>query len=149
MSPDVAALMEALERLRSSFLKKIAGLDDSTARHSTVRSGTSLGGLLQHLTYVESYWFEEVAGGGRATRGLLSMRLDPEVSLRTLRAEYKAACETSRAIIEGIGDGDAPVDRAGTASNLRQVIIHVITETARHAGHADIIREQIDGKTGR
>jgi len=77
------------------------------------------------------------------------MQVDPEVSLRTLRAEYRAACETSNAIITGIGDPDAPVTRNGKTHDLRWAILAVIGETARHAGHADIIREQLDDTTGR
>ena len=77
------------------------------------------------------------------------MRVDPSVSLRTLRAEYRAACEASNQVITAIGDADAPVTRDGKTRDLRWAILAVIEETARHAGHADIIREQIDGRTGR
>jgi Protein of unknown function (DUF664) len=71
------------------------------------------------------------------------------VSLATLRSEYRAACAASNAIISSIGDADAPVTRAGKTHDLRWAILSVLEETARHAGHADIIREQIDGRTGR
>ena len=74
--------------------------------------------------------------------------LDPAVSLRTLRAGY-LACEASNEIIAAIGDPAAPVTRDGKTRNLRSVLVGMIEETARHAGHADIIREQVDGKTGR
>jgi hypothetical protein len=66
-----------------------------------------------------------------------------------LREEYRAACEASNEIIAAIGDPDAPVTRNGKPHDLRWAILAVIQETARHAGHADIIREQIDGTTGR
>lgn len=77
------------------------------------------------------------------------MQVDPSVSLRTLRAEYRAACAASDEIIAAVGDPDAPVTRNGKTRNLRWVLLAVIEETARHAGHADIIREQLDGQTGR
>ncbi len=77
------------------------------------------------------------------------MQVDASISLRTLRAEYRAACAASNEVIATIGDADAPVIRNGKARNLRSVLLAVIEETARHAGHADIIREQIDGRTGR
>ena len=149
MTPEVEQLLATLDGLRAGVLKKLAGLSDEDVRRSTVDSGTNLAGLVQHLTFVESLWFEEVAAGGKATRGDRSMQVDPSVPLRTLRAEYRAACAASNEIIAAIGDADAPVTRNGKTRDLRWVLLAVIEETARHAGHADIIREQIDGQTGR
>jgi Protein of unknown function (DUF664) len=63
--------------------------------------------------------------------------------------ELRAACEASNAIIAAIGDADAPVTRKGRTRTLRWAIVSVLGETSRHAGHADIIREQVDGRTGR
>jgi len=149
MTSEVEQLRAALDGLRASVVKKLAGLGEEAARRSTVDSGTNLAGLLQHLTFVESMWFEEIVAGGKASRGDRSMRVDPAVSLRTLRAEYRAACDASNEIIAAVGDADAPVTRNGKTHDLRWVLLAVIEETARHAGHADIIREQIDGQTGR
>ena len=149
MTPELTQLLAALESQRAAVLEKLAGLSDEDARRSTVASGTSLAGLLQHLTFVESKWFEATVGGGTAGRGRRSMNVDPEVSLRTLRAEYREACAASNAIIVALGDADAPVARDGKNRDLRWAMLTVIQETARHAGHADIIREQIDGRTGR
>jgi len=149
MTPEVEQLRAAPEGLRAGVLKKLAGLSGNDARRSTVGSGTNLAGLVQHLTFVESMWFEEIVAGGKATRGDRSMRADPSVSLRTLRAEYLAACAASNEIIAAVGSADAPVTHKGKARDLRWVLLAVIEETARHAGHADIIREQIDGQTGR
>ena len=148
MTPEVADLRATLDRLRAGVLKKVAGLSDEDARRSTVDSGTNLAGLVQHLTFVESLWFEEIVAG-RTTRGDRSMRVDPSVPLRTLRADYRAACAASNEIIAAVADADAPVTRNGKTHTLRSVLLAVIEETARHAGHADIIREQIDGRTGR
>lgn len=149
MTPEVEQLRAALDGLRAGVLKKLAGLSEDDARRSTVDSGTNVAGLVQHLTFVESLWFEEVVAGGKATRGLRSMSVDSSVSLRTLRADYRAACEASNGIIASIGDPEAPVTRNGKTHNLRWALLAVIEETARHAGHADIIREQVDGQTGR
>jgi hypothetical protein len=149
MTPEVERLRATLDGLRAGVLRKVAGLRDEDARRSTVGSGTNLAGLVQHLTFVESTWFEGIVAGGRATRGDRSMRVDPSVSLRTLRAEYRAACAASNEIIARVGDADAPVIRDGKRHDLRWALLAVIEETARHAGHADIIREQIDGRTGR
>jgi hypothetical protein len=145
---EVEELCAALDGLRAGFLKKLTGLSDEDARRSTVDSGTNLAGLLQHLTFVESKWFEGNVAGGTA-QGSRSMQVDPSVSLQALRAAYRAACERSNEIVASIGDPDVPMKRQAKARNLRGAILAVIEETARHAGHADIIREQIDGQTGR
>jgi hypothetical protein len=146
---EVEQLRAVLEGLRAGVLKKLAGLSEADARRSTVGSGTNLAGLVQHLTFVESMWFEQVVAGRKAARGRRSMLVESSVSLRTLRAEYRAACEASNEIIAAVGDPDAPVSHNGKTRDLRWVILAVIEETSRHAGHADIIREQIDGQTGR
>ncbi len=149
MTPELEALVAALEAQRDGVLKKLAGLSEDDARRSTVGSGTNLAGLVQHLTFVESMWFEEVAAGRKPSRGLRTMDVEPAMSLRDLRAEYRAACATSNEIITALGDASAPVPGKGKSRDLRAVMLVVIAETARHAGHADIIREQIDGQTGR
>lgn len=77
------------------------------------------------------------------------MQVASSVSLRRLRAEYVAACAATDAIVESIGDPAAPIVFDKKHLQLRDVLLVVINETARHAGHADIIREQIDGRTGR
>ena len=149
MNRELAQLVAALDRLRAGVLKKLAGLSDADARRSTVASGTNLAGLIQHLTFVESLWFEEIVAGGTAHRGQRSMHVDSAVSLNTLRAHYRAACQASNEVIAAFSDADAPVTRSGKTHDLRWAILCVIEETARHAGHADILREQIDGKSGR
>jgi len=149
MTPELAALLAALEMQREGVLKKVAGLSEDDARRSTVGSGTNLAGLVQHLTFVESMWFEEVAAGRKPTRGRRSMDVERSVSLRDLRADYRAACDASNEVITALGDASAPVPGKGKARDLRAVMLVVIAETARHAGHADILREQIDGQTGR
>jgi hypothetical protein len=110
MTPEVEQLLAMLDGLRAGVLRKAAGLSDEDARRSTVDSGTNLAGLVQHLTFVESLWFEEIVAGGKAARGKRSMRVDPSVSLRNLRAEYRAACAASSEIIDELGDADAAGD---------------------------------------
>jgi hypothetical protein len=148
MTPELKELLAALDRERAGVLKKLVGLSEADARRTTVDSGTNLAGLLQHLTFVESRWFRENVAGEKA-KGVRSMTVDPTVSLNALRAGYKAACDESNDIIASVGDADATIVRNGKRLTLRFVMLAVIEETARHAGHADIIREQIDGKTGR
>jgi hypothetical protein len=98
---------------------------------------------------VESKWLQEIVAGRTIDGVKRSMQVPPSVSLRTLRADYRAACAASNEIITTVGNADAPVTRDGVTRDLRWAILAVIQETARHAGHADIIREQIDGQTGR
>jgi hypothetical protein len=148
VTPEVTQLLAALESARQQVLNKVAGLSEADSRRSTVGSGTNLAGLLQHLTFVESKWFEGIVGGGKPSRGNRSMVVDPSVSLRMLRAGYRDACEASNAIIASVGDANAVV-AGGKGRTLRWALLAVIQETSQHAGHADIIREQIDGKTGR
>jgi hypothetical protein len=147
--PELEALLSTLDGLRAGVLKKLAGLSEQDARRSTVPSGTSVAGIVQHLTFVESRWFEEVAAGGKQSRGSRSMQVDPAVTLRELRSDYKAACEASNAIVASIGDPNTPITVNKKRLDLRGVVLIAITETARHSGHADIIREQIDGQAGR
>jgi hypothetical protein len=146
---ELDALVETLDALRASVLKKLSGLTEDDARRSTVPSGTNLAGLVQHLTFVESRWFEQIVAGQKASRGKRSMYVDQSVSLSRLRSDYRAACDASDAIARELGDPGAPVTHKGRSRDLRWAILAVIDETARHAGHADIIREQIDGSTGR
>jgi hypothetical protein len=149
MTREVEELCATLDGLRAGVVKKLAGLSDEDARRSTVDSGTNLAGLLQHLTFVESKWFEQHVAG-RTTGGNRSMQVDPSVSVQTLRSAYRSTCESSNRIIAEVGDADAPMKKPqGNRRNLRAALLAVIEETARHAGHADIIREQIDGQTGR
>ena len=148
-SSELDGLLGALQSLRKSVLGKLSGLNEEDARRSTVPSGTNLAGLIQHLTFVEAKFFEQIVAGRKPTRGKRSMQVDRDVSLSALRAEYRAACDASDALIRQIGDLAAPVAYNGRTLDLRWAFSAVIGETSRHAGHADIIREQIDGKTGR
>jgi hypothetical protein len=77
------------------------------------------------------------------------MQVDPSISLTTLRTGYRAACAARNEIMAAVGEADAPVTRNGKTHDLRWALLAVIEETARRAGHADIIREQLDGQTGR
>ena len=109
MASELDELRKALDGMRASILRKVTGLSDADARRSTVPSGTNLAGLVQHLTYVESLWFEEIVSGRSARRGKRSMQVDEAISVATLRSEYRAACAASNAIISSIGDADGPV----------------------------------------
>jgi uncharacterized damage-inducible protein DinB len=116
MTHEVDELRSTLDGLRAGVLKKVAGLSDADARRTTVDSGTSLAGLLQHLTFVESKWFEGVVLGGKA-KGNRSMQVDPSTALHSLRSDYRAACDRSNEIIDEIGNADAAAKGKGHATS--------------------------------
>jgi uncharacterized damage-inducible protein DinB len=144
-----------LDGYRGVLARKVAGLSDAQLRLRHVPSATTLAGILRHLTAVERGWFQRRLGrypeedldpntGGHDD----SWELGPDDTLERLLADYDAACDESRRIAAGMALEDAvPHPRLGNVS-LRWVLVHMIEETARHAGHADILRELTDGATG-
>ena len=111
-------------------------------------------GILAHLAAVEVGWFTEPFAGATVDpmwddHG--SFRLRPDDSVESVVEEYRAACASSRAIVDAAPSLDAlSVDVHNVWGNvsLRWLLVHMIEETARHAGHLDLMREQIDGRTG-
>jgi uncharacterized damage-inducible protein DinB len=137
---------------RESVLKKTEGLDDEQLRRVLVDTGTNLLGLVQHLAQAERNWFGYYLTGAECVRGHGSgMRVPRERSTEELLDDYRAAIAETDAAIRAIGDPEARLARlvAGKRMTMRWLIAHMTSETARHAGHADILREQIDGTTGR
>jgi uncharacterized damage-inducible protein DinB len=137
---------------RSCVLKKVDGLDEEQLRRRLVVSDTTLLGLVQHLTDAERYWFgHTLAGDPRYADVDFDMVVAPERSADQVIAGYRTAIAESDAHIraaEGLDVRTAhPVDDAPLT--LRWVLAHMTSETVRHAGHADILRELIDGVTGR
>ncbi len=158
-------LTATLHNLRVVVEWKLDGLDEEQARRPMVPSGTSLLGLVQHLAGVELYWFvEHVAAGDadlpddlrrwwnavkeawQAGDDDTEWRIDDADTTSSVLNRYEAAIEVSDRIIATHELDHRPaLDRA---RSLRWVLVHMIDETGRHAGHADILREQIDGTTG-
>jgi hypothetical protein len=115
-----------------------------------VPSGTSLLGLVKHLTFVETAWFQWSFAGLDVQ--LPSGDLQPGDTAESVLAAYRGAVTRNNEILDGCRDLDRRCARKATAAepmSLRWVLVHMVEETARHAGHADIIREQIDGSIGR
>lgn len=145
-----------LDFLRATVVWKCQGLTDEQARRVLVPSElTTIAGLLGHLCYVENYWFGVVLGGqDDPWREALARDRDAEfrAALRTPLAElldgYRRQCEASRTIAAGLGLDDEVPFRDGRSVNLRYVLIHLIEETGRHAGHLDLLRELVDGSVG-
>jgi uncharacterized damage-inducible protein DinB len=143
-------LLEFLDYLRESLIIKVTGLDEESARRSTVPSGTSLLGLIKHLTSVEVGWFQFTFAGMDVT--LPANEVIPTDTVSEVVASYRAAAQANNRIVLGEHDLDQLCARAPTTPeplSLRWVLVHMVEETARHAGHADILREQMDGQVGR
>ncbi|MGH8927712.1 MAG: DinB family protein [Acidimicrobiia bacterium] len=144
-----------LDYYRGVMIRKIEGLDAEGLRRSPVKSGTSLGGLLKHLGYVERHWFSRSYGGLEMDFPWTEddpdadFRLNEDDTAASLVAFYQAECERSREMVAANPDLDhvVPTTRDRRVS-LRWILVHMIEETARHAGHADIIREMVDGEVG-
>ncbi|MEV6239358.1 DinB family protein [Lentzea sp. NPDC051838] len=137
---------------RHCVIKKTEGLTEEQLRTPLVASGTSLLGLVQHLVEAERYWFDHhLAGNDWSEEGEFGMDVPAHVSRDEVIKAYRAAIADSDAAIEAAGDPEAPmaIPVDGNTKSLRWVLAHMTTETARHAGHADILREQLDGVTGR
>ena len=137
---------------RHCVLKKAEGLSAEQVRRVLVESGTSILGLVQHLAEAERYWFGyHLVGAEWDAEGELGMAVPVERAAGEVLGDYRAAIEESDRAIRAVGDPDVrmavPVE--GNRHTLRWVLAHMTSETARHAGHADILREQIDGTTGR
>ena len=143
-------LVQFLDYLRESVALKAEGLDEATARRSTVPSGTSVLGLVKHLTAVEQLWFQFAFAGREVD--LASDELESTDTVQSVVAAYRETGQANNAIVSAYDDLDRRCARTLTTPeplSLRWVLVHMVEETARHAGHADIIREQLDGVTGR
>jgi len=137
-----------LDYLRHSVADKVAGVPEPEVRTGAVQSGTNLLGLLKHLAYVERFYFLGVdVRNWRAT-----MRPSAADTVDSVLADYRQTVQQANQVIDACPDLALPAPRPprrGPAPSMRWVLVHMIEETGRHAGHADIIREQIDGSTGR
>jgi uncharacterized damage-inducible protein DinB len=139
---------------RQEILRAVRGVSEADARRRLVPSMTTLAGILKHMSAVERNWFQrrlaqanpaDIDGPSRGDDP--SWLVGPAETVDDLIAEYDKACDLSREIAARFGlDDSVPHERLGRVS-LRYIYAHMIRETARHAGHADIIRETIDGAT--
>ena len=142
------SVLALLQFQRESFVRKVSGVDDAAARWSPVPSGTSLLWLTKHLAGAEAVWvLQRFAGRPDVVRDDQVAEGDTlEGAVDAYRATWRVVDEVVRAASlddrPRADDREPPVD-------LRWILLHLLEETARHAGHADVIREQLDGSTGR
>jgi uncharacterized damage-inducible protein DinB len=159
--PEPDQLTAFLELQRATMLLKCEGLTREQFAQPHPPSTLTLGGLLNHLALVEDSWFRvRFSGEPEHERWAdIDWDADPEYEFRTaadvepdeLRRRYEEACAQSRAVVAGAQSLDQlSVQPRGNGNHfdLRWVLLHLIEETARHAGHADLLREAIDGVTG-
>jgi hypothetical protein len=143
-----AVLTALLQFQRESLLRKLDGVDAAAARWSPVGTGTSLLWLVKHLAQAELLWIA-VRFAGLDTE-LPDDTVHDRDTVESVSTSYRAAAARADELIAAAslddpcqrGPGDEPLP-------LRWVMAHLLAETARHAGHADILRELIDGTTGR
>jgi len=163
---EAATLSGFLSYQRATLEWKCRGLTDEQLRVSLPPSPMTLGGMLKHLAYVEDYWFTEVVAGEPAPEPWASADFEADRdwdwssaasdSGDDLRALWADRVSRSDAIVAaqlrdgddaGLSEAHSAWDGQGRVS-LRWVLAHMIEEYARHNGHADLIRESIDGETG-
>lgn len=143
---ETEVLRGFLDYLRTSIAAKVDGAPEPQVRTAGVPSGTNLLGLLNHLTFVERSMFL----GDKVTDWQATFNAAPEDSVAEVVARYREAVERANEVLDGRTDLAAPIPRPGKAApSVRWALTHMIEETGRHAGHADILREQIDATTGR
>lgn len=150
---EKTTLLAFLRYLREAVIAKLDALPDHDVRTPGVPSGTSLLGLVKHLTGVELNWFAwSYAGQGGDQPWNDDLTPAGDDTAATLVNAYREAATRSDRIVELASDLDRPGVRSLRETpppSLRWVLVHLIEETGRHAGHADILRERLDGATGR
>ena len=153
--PDLVAserevLLHYLNKMRDAVVRCCDGVSDVRQRAPGVPSGTNVLGLVQPLTGMEIHWFRRVYRGEDVIGGE-SMEVPAAIAADEVVAAYRAACADSDAIVRACPDLSTMAAIANPGqddkASLRRILAHMLEETARHAGHADILREQIDGAT--
>lgn len=141
-------LVGYLDIQRDAVVGKLDGLTEDQARWRPAPTANSLLNLVVHLTGVERNWFQHVIDGRTVDRDRDAELADlpSEVTIDSAVADYRSVCEESNAILSHATLGDACRGRDNLS--VRWVVLHMLEETARHAGHADITRELIDGTVG-
>ena len=146
-SDERELLLSWLHFLRGAILRKIEGISDEAARWHPEGGLISLLGIVNHLTHVEWRWIDGAMLGYEVSRQEEEFRPGPELSVGTAVAAYRDRAAKTDAVVRSMASLAEP-SRRGEGRDLRWVLLHLINETARHAGHADSTRELLDGTTG-
>jgi uncharacterized damage-inducible protein DinB len=157
MTGEKADLLQTLAKHRGFLRQTVAGLTDEQAAQRSTVSQLCLGGLIKHVAGVERGWANFIVGGAR---GMYSEAIDWEGQFKMLDGEtladhlafYEKVASRTDEIVAGLQDLDSdhelpsqPWFEKGARWSARRVLLHIIAETSQHAGHADILRESIDG----
>jgi len=146
---ETETLLAYLGHLRREVVRTLRDLEEEQVRRPGVPSGTSLLGIVHHLTGVEEHWFQRVFAGEDHERDK-SFAPPEALSTADVVTRYRQVCDRSDEIVrasspEALSAIANPGE--GGLDPLRSVLVHMVEETARHAGQADILRELLDGTT--
>ena len=153
---EIGALLATLDSQREHVLGILDGLPDEALRRAVLPSGWTCLGLVRHLALdVERFWFRAVVAGEpvHLETGADAWQVSPDVPAEDVVGLYRQETELGNAIIAARAPGAAPawwpaeIFPGLPPRPLRDTVLHVITETACHAGHLDAVRELIDGRT--
>lgn len=146
-SQERDVLLGFLDYLRESIAAKVEGAPEPQVRTSAVPSGTNLLGLVKHLTHVERFTFL----GEDVSDWPATFHAGADETVEAILAGYRDAVDQANELIaaSSLDKATRKVPTRNGAHALRWALTHMIEETGRHAGHADILRELIDGQTGR
>jgi hypothetical protein len=133
--------------LRGAVLRKASGIDDAQARWHPDGKLLPLLGIVNHLTHVEWRWIDGEMLSRETGKEDDEYEPGPRLTIDDAIAKYLARADATDAAVRSIGDLTTP-GRSGDGTDLRFVLVHLINETARHAGHADAVRELLDGTVG-
>jgi uncharacterized damage-inducible protein DinB len=158
LAGDERTMLETfLDFQRGVVLRKVAELDDEGLRRRVTLSGLSLLGLLKHLAYVERWWFRAVFAGEEVPFPWTDddpdadWHPDPTETADQIRGLYEDEVRRAREIVARASLDDVaarPRNERDEGPTLRWILFHMLEEYARHLGHADIMRELVDGRTG-
>lgn len=162
-NPADQTLLHFLDAQRASVLAIVEGLSEDDLRKPVVPSGWTPLGLIEHLAGAEFYWFQIIASGVGSDRPAAEETdesahddnpvFTTDYSTQEVFGLYREQCELANALLASTPLSTPPrgpvhPSLVGEVVDLRGIVLHIIEETARHAGHLDIARELLDGKTG-
>jgi len=140
-------LLSWLAYLRGAVLRNIEGLSDEDARWTPDGRLTSLVGIVNHLSRLEWRYIDGDMLGSAVSRSDVEFSPGSELPLAVAVSAYRQRAVATDIAVRGFASLSEP-SRSGEGTDLRWVLLHLINETARHAGHADAVRELLDGTTG-
>lgn len=147
-TPDERELLLGwLGFLRSAVVRKVEGLSEADARWTPDAALLPLLGIVNHLTHVEWRWIDGAILGQEVSRSEGEFRPGPELTVAAAVTAYRNRAAATDTTVRSISSLTHPC-QSGDGTDLRWVILHLINETARHAGHADATRELLDGTRG-